>query len=256
MGRNADARKESERNRNNERAGMGVVAKTDDGVIAAGNDKLMKRENIDYEKCPKEGTVIYVARDGKFLGCIVISDIIKSGAKQAVSGVKALGVRKTVMLTGDRESAAKAVARAVGIDEVRAELMPDDKVSEFEKAVCGARAAAFVGDGINDAPVLARADIGIAMGGIGSDAAVEAADIVIMDDDPSRISTAMRISSYVRMIVRQNIVFALAVKFAVLILDTMGIVNIWAAVFADTGVALLAVLNSMRILMRRDRFKS
>jgi Zn2+/Cd2+-exporting ATPase len=237
-------------------AGMGVIAVTDAGAIAAGNDKLMARENISYEKCPKEGTVVYVARDGKYLGCIIISDIIKSGAKKAIESIKSLGVKRTVMLTGDRESAAKAVAQAVGIDDVRAELMPDEKVSEFEKAVSGTHIAAYVGDGINDAPVLARADIGIAMGGIGSDAAVEAADIVIMDDDPSRLSTAIRISSYVRMIVRQNIAFALIVKFAVLILDTMGIVNIWAAVFADTGVALLAVLNSLRILIRRDKFKS
>lgn len=235
--------------------GMGVVAETDTGVIAAGNGKLMARENVEFEKSESDGTVVYVARGGRYLGCIVISDIVKPDAEKAIEGLKALGIKKTVMLTGDRESAAHAVANKIGIDEVRCELLPDEKVAEFEKVAGSAgTTAAYIGDGINDAPVLARSDVGIAMGGIGSDAAVEAADIVIMDDDPRRISTAIRISRYVRKIVRQNIVFALAVKFTVLILGALGIANIWAAVFADTGVTVLAVINSMRALLHRDSF--
>lgn len=235
--------------------GMGVVAKTDIGVIAAGNDKLMIRQNVEFEKCGQEGTVVYVARDGTYLGYIIISDIVKADAAKAIENLKSIGIKKTVMLTGDRESAARAAANKIGIDEVRYELLPNEKVAEFEKAASNVGStAAYVGDGVNDAPVLARSNVGIAMGGIGSDAAVEVADIVIMDDNPCRIATAIRISRYVRKIVRQNIVFALAVKFTVLILGAFGLANIWAAVFADTGVTVLAVINSMRALLHRDGF--
>jgi Cd2+/Zn2+-exporting ATPase len=237
-------------------AGMGVIAETNEGVITAGNEKLMKRQNINFKKCDEIGTVVYVAQDDKFLGCIIISDIVKDSAKDAVTQIKKLGVKKTIMLTGDRKSAAEDAAAKVGIDEVRAELLPDQKVSEFEKAANDSiNAAAFVGDGINDAPVLARADIGIAMGGIGSDAAVEAADIVIMDDNPLRIASAVKIARYVHLIVMENIIFALTVKFSVLILGGLGIANIWSAVFADTGVTLLAVLNSMRVILNRKKFE-
>ena len=238
-----------------ETAGFGVTADTDVGQIAAGNERLMAREGIVFTPCEKEGTLVYVARDKQYIGCIVIADSVKNSAADAVRRLKTLGVKKTVMLTGDRPGPAQAAARAAGIDEFRAGLMPDEKVAEFER-LSEAHIAAFVGDGINDAPVLARADIGIAMGGVGSDAAVEAADIVIMDDDPARIATAVRISRAVRAIVRQNIVIALGVKFAVLLLGAFGIASIWTAVFADTGVALVAVLNSMRILIRRDSYAS
>ncbi len=238
-----------------EAAGLGVIAQTSDGSIIAGNEKLMMQEKIAYKHSDGEGTLVYVARDRVFLGCIVISDIIKSDAAAAVKGLKTLGVKKTVLLTGDRESSARKVAEAVGINEICAQLLPDQKVAEFEKVSSAAGGVTtFVGDGINDAPVLARADIGIAMGGIGSDAAVEAADIVIMDDKPSRIVTAVKISRYVRLIVRQNIVAALGVKFIILILGVLGIANIWTAVFADTGIALLTVLNSLRVLIRRGSF--
>lgn len=234
-------------------AGMGVIAKTDIGVIAAGNAKLMGREKIKFTECNKNGTLVYVAIDGVFLGCIVISDVVKDGAKEGISRIKALGVSKTAMLTGDRKSSAEVVANELGIDEVHADLLPQDKVSEFEKAASFGTAA-FVGDGINDAPVLARADVGIAMGGIGSDAAVEAADVVIMDDDPSRVASAVAVSRYVHRIVIENIVFALAIKFAILILGAFGLANIWEAVFADTGVTLIAVVNSLRVLVRRNKF--
>lgn len=236
----------------NEIAGIGVIAYINGKMIAAGSEKLMKRESIDYKTCGAGGTLVYVAENGKYLGCIVITDIIKEDTPYAVKGLRSAGIKKTVMLTGDREKSAKAVAESAGIDEVHAELLPDQKVEEFEKAADGV--TAFVGDGINDAPSLARADIGIAMGGAGSDAAVEAADIVLMDDSPSKLVAAVRIARYTRAIVRENIIFALAVKFAVLILGAVGIANIWTAVFADTGVAVLAVLNSLRTLARSKRF--
>jgi Cd2+/Zn2+-exporting ATPase len=227
-------------------AGMGIILKAAGSTISVGSEKLMEREQIAFEKCRSDGTLVYTAKDGAYLGCIVISDTVKSDAAKTLSTLRTLGVKKTVMLTGDSETAARSVAAAVGIDEVRWGLLPDRKVSEFEKSSDGS--TVFVGDGINDAPVLARADIGIAMGGAGSDAAVEAADIVIMDDNPLRIVTAMKISRYVRAVVAQNIIFALTVKFAVLILGALGYANIWEAVFADTGVAVLAVLNSLRTM--------
>lgn len=236
----------------NEIAGLGVVSKVNSKIIAAGSEKLMGLENIDYKICGADGTLVYVAEDGKYLGCIVITDIIKEDTLSAVKGLRSLGVKKTVMLTGDREKSAKAVAETAGIDEVHSGLLPDEKVEEFEKASDGV--TAFVGDGINDAPVLARADVGIAMGGTGTDAAVEVADIVLMDDSPSRLVTAVKIARYVRVIVRQNIAFALGIKFAVLILGALGIANIWAAVFADTGVAVLAVFNSLRTLAGSRKF--
>lgn len=234
-------------------AGMGVISQTDGSTIVCGNEKLMEREHIAFTKCNKKGTLVYVAENGRYLGCIVISDIVKKGSAKAVKNLRSLGVKKTVMLTGDRQSNAEDVAQAVGIDVCRAGLLPDQKAEEFEK-IAKSGITAYAGDGINDAPVLAMADVGIAMGGIGSDAAVEAADIVIMDDNPERIATAVRISRYVRAVVYQNIVLALGIKFAVLILGAAGIAGIWAAVFADTGVALLAVLNSMRILLNKRKF--
>lgn len=238
-----------------ETAGFGVVAQTEEGSLLAGNEKLLERENITYTPCYEDGTLVYIASGGVYLGCLAISDIVKSDAAAAVEGLHKLGIKKTVMLTGDRERAARSMAQTIGINEVHTRLMPDEKVTEFEKiARATAGVTAFVGDGINDAPVLARADVGIAMGGIGSDAAVEAADIVIMDDKPARVVTAVRISRYVNMIVRQNIIFALSIKFIVLILGALGFVNIWAAVFADTGVAILAVFNSLRVLIRREKF--
>lgn len=234
-------------------AGMGVIAKTTEGVIISGNQKLMQRENIKFTQCDKAGTHVYISKNSKFLGCIIISDIIKDGSKNAVKLLHTLGIEKTIMLTGDRKGAAKNISEKIGIDDYRAELLPADKAVEFEK-ISQNGITAYVGDGINDAPVLARADVGIAMGGIGSDAAVEAADIVIMDDNPEKIATAMRISRFVRAVVLQNIIFALGIKFLVLIMGALGYANIWAAVFADTGVALLAVINSMRILLRRKNF--
>ncbi|MFT8887379.1 MAG: heavy metal translocating P-type ATPase [Ethanoligenens sp.] len=238
-----------------ELAGMGVRVQTGGQVILAGNAKLLEYENVPFQPCDAEGTIVYVAREGQYLGALDISDICKPDAEAAVRGLKAMGIAKIVMLTGDRQRVAEQVAKTLGLDEVHAELLPDQKVAAFEHiAAQTAGAAAFVGDGINDAPSLARADIGIAMGGLGSDAAVEAADIVIMDDLPSKIPTVIRIARYVRVIVLMNIVFSLGVKAAVIILGTMGYTNIWAALFADTGVALLAVANSLRILLKRKQF--
>lgn len=238
-----------------EEAGMGVSAKADIGTVFAGNEKLMKLKNIEFTPNKENGTLVYIALDNKFLGSIVISDIVKDNSPAAVSALKELGIKNTVMLTGDRKSAADIIGSKIGLDEVHAELLPGEKVSEYEKIASGSDLrTAYVGDGINDAPVLARSDVGIAMGGIGSDAAVEAADIVIMDDDPLRLASAVKISRYVRRIVKENIVFALAVKFAVLILGAVGIANIWAAVFADTGVTLIAVFNSLRTLINKKKF--
>ena len=225
-------------------AGEGIVA---DGDILVGNDKLMKRYGIDFEVNDDIGTVIYVAKEGRFLGSITIADSIKDGVKEAVTDLKNVGIKRTVMLTGDHKNISERVASEIGVDEVRAELLPGDKVSEFE-SLMGNGKVAFVGDGINDAPVLTRADIGFAMGSMGSDAAIEAADIVIMDDDLSKIARVIRIARKTVRIVRENIVFALAVKFIVLLLGALGIANMWAAVFADVGVAVLAILNSMRTL--------
>lgn len=232
-------------------AGHGVEADYNGHHILAGNAKLMKLKGIDYSAYTKAGTLVYVAVDDKYAGCIVISDIIKDYAKEAISGLKALGAKETVMLTGDSASTADLVANTIGIDTVHSELLPADKVEEVEKLLnekSDKEKLAFVGDGINDAPVLSRADIGIAMGGLGSDAAIEAADVVLMDDDPLKISLAMKISTKTLRIVKQNIVFALAVKFICLVLGALGIANMWLAIFADVGVMILAVMNATRAL--------
>lgn len=232
-------------------AGHGVEADYNGHHILAGNAKLMKLKGIDYNAYTKAGTLVYVAVDDKYAGCIVISDIIKDHAKEAISGLKSLGAKETVMLTGDSASTANLVANTIGIDTVHSELLPADKVDEVEKLLSkksDKEKLAFVGDGINDAPVLSRADIGIAMGGLGSDAAIEAADVVLMDDDPLKISLAMKISTKTLKIVKQNIVFALAVKFLCLILGALGIANMWLAIFADVGVMILAVMNATRAL--------
>lgn len=232
-------------------AGHGVEADYNDHHILAGNAKLMKLKGVGYSAYTKAGTLVYVAVDDKYAGCIVISDIIKDHAKEAISGLKSLGAKETVMLTGDSASTADFVANTIGIDTVHSELLPADKVEEVEKLLANKsdkEKLAFVGDGINDAPVLSRADIGIAMGGLGSDAAIEAADVVLMDDNPLKISLAMKISTKTLKIVKQNIVFALAVKFICLVLGALGIANMWLAIFADVGVMILAVMNATRAL--------
>ena len=223
-------------------SGHGVSAVVDGHEVAAGNVKLMKKMNIEAAVPASVGTEIHVAVDGKYAGYILISDVVKPNAKEAISGLKAAGVEKVVMLTGDARKVADAVGRELGVDEVRSELLPGDKVDEVEKLIAAKgekEKLAFVGDGINDAPVLSRADIGIAMGALGSDAAIEAADIVLMDDDPAKIATAMKISKKTLRIVHQNIVFALVIKFACLALGAVGFVNMWWAIFADVGVMIL-----------------
>ena len=232
-------------------AGQGVKAVVDGHTICAGNDKLMEDIGVSWHPCHRVGTTVHVASDGVYLGHIVISDEVKPDAKEAVAALKAAGVRKTVMLTGDAQAVGEDVASRLGLDEVHTQLLPADKVERVEellKEVSPKGALAFVGDGINDAPVLSRADIGIAMGGLGSDAAIEAADIVLMDDKPSKIAHAIRIARRTLSIVRQNIVFALAVKLLVLVLSAVGLVSMWAAVFADVGVSVIAILNAMRAL--------
>lgn len=232
-------------------AGHGIKAVIDGKTVLLGNEKLMKSESIFYTPCKSMGTVVYVACNGVFEGAVVISDTIKDGAKEAIHDMKQVGVRHTVMLTGDRREAAETVAQTLGIDEVHAELLPGGKVEQVEallKAEKEKERLAFVGDGINDAPVLTRADIGIAMGSMGSDAAIEAADIVLMDDDVTKIASVVRIARKTLRIVKQNIVFALAIKALVLILGALGMANMWEAVFADVGVSVIAILNSMRTL--------
>ena len=232
-------------------SGNGVIAKVDGVEVAAGNAKLMKHLNIPYIDCHQTGTIIHMAIDGKYAGHIVISDIVKPHSKDAISALKTSGVEKTVMLTGDAKKVADQVAASLGIDEVYSELLPADKVAKVEELLRvknGKAKLAFVGDGINDAPVLSRADIGIAMGAMGSDAAIEAADIVLMDDDPMKISKAIRISRKCLRIVYQNIILALGVKFACLVLGAVGIANMYLAIFADVGVMILAVLNAIRCL--------
>ena len=232
-------------------AGHGIKAVIDGKTVLLGNEKLMKSESIFYTPCKSMGTVVYVACNGVFEGAVVISDTIKDGAKEAIHDMKQVGVRHTVMLTGDRKEAAETVAQTLGIDEVHAELLPGGKVEQVEallKAEKEKGRLAFVGDGINDAPVLTRADIGIAMGSMGSDAAIEAADIVLMDDDVTKIASVVRIARKTLRIVKQNIVFALAIKALVLILGALGMANMWEAVFADVGVSVIAILNSMRTL--------
>lgn len=232
-------------------SGNGVTAKVDGVEVAAGNDKLMKHLNIPYQNCHQTGTIIHMAINGKYAGHIVISDIIKPHSKAAIAELKRAGVDKTVMLTGDAKKVANQVATSLGIDEVYSELLPADKVEKVEELLrvkLGKAKLAFVGDGINDAPVLSRADIGIAMGAMGSDAAIEAADIVLMDDDPIKIAKAIKISRKCLRIVYQNITMALVVKFACLALGAVGIANMYLAIFADVGVMILAVLNAIRCL--------
>ena len=232
-------------------AGHGIKAVIDGKTVLLGNEKLMKSESIFYTPCKSMGTVVYVACNGVFEGAVVISDTIKDGAKEAIHDMKQVGVRHTVMLTGDRKEAAETVAQTLGIDEVHAELLPGGKVEQVEallKAEKEKERLAFVGDGINDAPVLTRADIGIAMGSMGSDAAIEAADIVLMDDDVTKIASVVKIARKTLRIVKQNIVFALEIKALVLILGALGMANMWEAVFADVGVSVIAILNSMRTL--------
>lgn len=232
-------------------AGQGVRVQVDGREVLLGNEKLMRAGQIAYKPCSSAGTVVYVAREGKFLGSVVISDTVKDGAKDALKNMKRIGVEKSVMLTGDRQMAAEHIARELGIDEVHAELLPADKVACVESLLKGQQEKerlAFVGDGINDAPVLTRADIGIAMGSMGSDAAIEAADVVLMDDDIRKIASIVRISRKTMRIVKQNIVFALGVKALVLALGAFGVANMWEAVFADVGVSVIAILNSMRTL--------
>lgn len=234
-----------------EEGGHGVRAVVDERVVLVGNDKLMREEGIAYHDCELTGTILHVSIDGKYAGHIIIADVVKEDAAECIKRLHAAGVRKTVMLTGDRAEVAKAVAEKLGLDEYHGKLLPEDKVNQVERLLGETSEKgklAFVGDGINDAPVLTRADIGIAMGAMGSDAAIEAADIVLMDDKPSKIASAMRIARKTMRIVWQNIVFALGVKFAVLVLAAVGLATMWLAVFADVGVAILAILNAMRCM--------
>ena len=232
-------------------SGKGVTAQVDGRLVAAGNGKLMDQLGVPYTVCNEVGTLVYVAVDGRFAGCILISDLLKPHAKEAIAALKNAGVTRTVMLTGDTKRVADAVAAELGIHEVCSELLPVDKVSKVEELLArksGKEKLAFVGDGINDAPVLSRADIGIAMGALGSDAAIEAADIVLMDDDPLKIAKAIRISRKCIRIVYENIYFAIGIKVICLILGALGIANMWAAIFADVGVMVIAVLNAIRAL--------
>ena len=230
-------------------AGHGIMAKVDGRTVCVGNSRLMERQNVNWLPCELPGTIVHVTIDGFYAGHIVISDLPKPDAKEAIAGLKALGVKKTVMLTGDAKEVAHTVADALGLDEYHAELLPADKVARVEELLKQETGKlAFVGDGINDAPVLTRADIGIAMGGLGSDAAIEAADVVLMDDQPSKIPVAIRIARKTVRIVHQNIVFALAVKAIVLLMGALGKAPMWLAVFADVGVAFIAILNAMRCL--------
>ncbi|MCH5250064.1 MAG: cadmium-translocating P-type ATPase [Lachnospiraceae bacterium] len=232
-------------------SGHGVTALIDGKEAAVGNAKLMNKLKISYKECAEPGTVVYVALEQKYLGCILISDVIKEDAKDAIESLKKAGIRKTVMLTGDNKAVAEAVGKELGIDEIHSELLPADKVTRVEellKEKADKEKLVFVGDGINDAPVLTRADIGVAMGALGSDAAIEAADVVLMDDDPQKISLAIKISRKCLRIVYQNIVFALAVKALCLILGALGIANMWIAIFADVGVMVIAVINATRTL--------
>ena len=236
-------------------SGHGITATVDGHAVAAGNSKLMAKLGIEYHDCHCVGTIIHMAVDGQYAGHIVISDVVKPHSKEAIAQLKKAGVAKIVMLTGDAKRVAESVAAELGVDEVRSELLPADKVAQVEKLLAAKgkhEQLAFVGDGINDAPVLTRADIGIAMGAMGSDAAIEAADVVLMDDDPLQIAKAIKISRKCIGIVKQNIVFSLIVKFGCLALVAFGIANMWAAIFADVGVMVLAVLNAIRALKYKD----
>ena len=238
-----------------ELGGHGVTAKVDGKPVAAGNARLMERLGLSAPAVRETGTVVHVAIDGRYAGCLLIADVVKPHSAEAIRALKAAGVRKTVMLTGDAEPVAKAVSAQLGLDEYHAGLLPGDKVDQIETLIAAKKSKenlAFVGDGINDAPVLSRADVGIAMGALGSDAAIEAADVVLMDDDPAKIALAMRIARRTLRIVYENIVFALAVKFACLLLGAIGMASMWTAIFADVGVMVIAVLNATRALYTKD----
>ena len=238
-----------------ELGGHGVTAKVDGKPVAAGNARLMERLGLSAPAVSETGTVVHVAIDGQYAGCLLIADVVKPHSAEAIRALKAAGVRKTVMLTGDAEPVAKAVSAQLGLDEYHAGLLPGDKVDQIETLIAAKKSKenlAFVGDGINDAPVLSRADVGIAMGALGSDAAIEAADVVLMDDDPAKIALAMRIARRTLRIVYENIVFALAVKFACLLLGAIGMASMWTAIFADVGVMVIAVLNATRALYTKD----
>ena len=238
-----------------ELGGHGITAKVDGKAVAAGNARLMAKLDLTAPEVTEPGTIVHVAIEGKYAGYLLIADVVKPHSAAAIQGLKAAGVRKTVMLTGDAEPVAKAVAAQLGLDEYHAGLLPGDKVDQIEKLIAEKQPKenlAFVGDGINDAPVLSRADVGIAMGALGSDAAIEAADVVLMDDDPAKIALAMKIARRTLRIVYQNIVFALAIKFACLILGALGLASMWTAIFADVGVMVLAVLNATRALYTKD----
>ena len=238
-----------------ELGGHGVTAKVDGKPVAAGNARLMERLGLSAPAVSETGTVVHIAIDGRYAGCLLIADVVKPHSAEAIRALKAAGVRKTVMLTGDAEPVAKAVSAQLGLDEYHAGLLPGDKVDQIETLIAAKKSKenlAFVGDGINDAPVLSRADVGIAMGALGSDAAIEAADVVLMDDDPAKIALAMRIARRTLRIVYENIVFALAVKFACLVLGAIGMASMWTAIFADVGVMVIAVLNATRALYTKD----
>ena len=238
-----------------EHSGRGVTAVVDGVTVAAGNGKLMEELGVAWHECHSVGTIVHIAVNGEYAGHIVISDVEKPHSRDAIAALKAAGVTKTVMLTGDIQKVADYVARDLGVDEVRAELLPADKVARVEellKAEPEGAKLAFVGDGINDAPVLSRADIGIAMGAMGSDAAIEAADVVLMDDDPMKIAKAIKISRKCIRIVHENIVFSLGVKLLCLLLVALGFANMWMGIFADVGVMVLAVLNAIRALRVHD----
>ena len=241
-----------------ELGGHGVTAKVDGKPVAAGNARLMERLGLSAPAVSETGTVVHIAIDGRYAGYLLIADVVKPHSAEAIRALKAAGVRKTVMLTGDAEPVAKAVSAQLGLDEYHAGLLPGDKVDQIETLIAAKKSKenlAFVGDGINDAPVLSRADVGIAMGALGSDAAIEAADVVLMDDDPAKIALAMRIARRTLRIVYQNIVFALAIKFACLVLGALGLASMWTAIFADVGVMVLAVLNATRALYTKDLAK-
>ena len=241
-----------------ELGGHGVTAKVDGKPVAAGNARLMERLGLSAPAVSETGTIVHVAIDGRYAGCLLIADVVKPHSAEAIRALKAAGVRKTVMLTGDAEPVAKAVSVQLGLDEYHAGLLPGDKVDQIETLIAAKKSKenlAFVSDGINDAPVLSRADVGIAMGALGSDAAIEAADVVLMDDDPAKIALAMRIARRTLRIVYENIVFALAVKFACLLLGAIGMASMWTAIFADVGVMVIAVLNATRALYTKDLIK-
>ena len=241
-----------------ELGGHGVTAKVDGKTVAAGNARLMAKLGLTVPEITEPGTIVHVAMEGRYAGYLLIADVVKPHSAAAIKGLKQAGIRKTVMLTGDAEPVAKAVSAELGLDEYHAGLLPGDKVDQIETILAAKRPKenlAFVGDGINDAPVLSRADVGIAMGALGSDAAIEAADVVLMDDDPAKIALAMRIARRTLRIVYQNIVFALAIKFACLVLGALGLASMWTAIFADVGVMVLAVLNATRALYTKDLAK-